>query len=146
MLVLLVFILLIFSNSTGHSHGIDYQPLGYKSIAIKFTYSTGEPLSFASFEVFAPSEKIPYQKGRTDRNGVVSFLPNRPGIWKIEVVEDTEHGIHKKTVEFNVSETFNIDSINTRVTDRYLKILTGLSLIMGIFALIMFIKNRKLKS
>lgn len=48
---------LFLSSSNSNAHGIDYEILDNKVIAIRVTYSSGEPLSFGSFEILGPDEK-----------------------------------------------------------------------------------------
>ena len=37
--------------------------------------------------------RIPYQKGRTDRSGWLSFVPDVPGTWRVKVIEESGHGL-----------------------------------------------------
>ncbi|MCX7771353.1 MAG: hypothetical protein N2202_09805 [Proteobacteria bacterium] len=134
--------LFLFSNTELFAHGIEYQILGNKAVTMKVIYSTGEPLSFGNFEIFAPNEKIPHQKGRTDKNGFISFYPDKKGIWTIVVTEDTEHGMHKKVIEIKVDDLM-VSEVKRDFTDKYLKIIAGLGFIMGIFGLIFFFKSKK---
>jgi nickel transport protein len=64
------------------------------AIAVKAYFAVGEVLAYTAYEVYSPADpKIPYQKGRTDRNGWLAFVPDAPGRWRVRVVEDTGHGL-----------------------------------------------------
>jgi nickel transport protein len=64
------------------------------AIAVKAFFVDGEVLGYTAYEVYSPADpKIPYQKGRTDRNGWLAFVPDAPGKWRVRVVEDTGHGL-----------------------------------------------------
>lgn len=65
-----------------------------KAVAVKAYFVDGEALAYTPCEVFSPTDsKIPWQKGRTDRDGYVTFLPSVPGAWRVRVTDDTGHGL-----------------------------------------------------
>ncbi len=65
-----------------------------KAIAVKAFFVDGEVLAYTPYEVYSPADpKIPYQKGRTDREGWVAFVPNAAGKWRLKVIDDTGHGL-----------------------------------------------------
>lgn len=142
---ILLFLLfaLFLSSSNSNAHGIDYEILDNKVIAIRVTYSSGEPLSFGSFEILGPDEKIIHQKGRTDKNGIITFLPDKKGVWKITVTDETEHGLHKRLIEIKVDENFTVESRKREFSDKYIKIIAGIGFIMGLFGAFAILKNRR---
>lgn len=65
-----------------------------KAIAVRAYFADGEVLAYTAYEVYSPADpKIPHQKGRTDRNGWVAFVPDAPGKWRVKVIDDTGHGL-----------------------------------------------------
>lgn len=136
-------IVAIFLNSISYAHGINYELIDNKGVILKISYSSGEPLSFGNFEIFAPGEKIPHQKGKTDKNGIISFYPDKKGLWTIVITDDTEHGIHKKTIELKVEDEFKTQQAKMNFVEKYSKVIAGIGLIIGIFGFIVLIKNRK---
>ena len=57
-------------------------------------FADGEVLAYVQAEVFSPADaKIPYQKGRTDRNGWLAFVPDVPGKWRVKIIDATGHGL-----------------------------------------------------
>lgn len=57
-------------------------------------FPDGESLAYVQAEVFSPGDpKIPYWKGRTDRNGWLAFVPDVPGTWRVRIVDATGHGL-----------------------------------------------------
>jgi nickel transport protein len=63
-----------------------------RAVAVRAWEDDGEPLAGARYEVYAPSEASPWQAGQVDRNGWLAFVPDRPGPWRVKVVEDAGHG------------------------------------------------------
>lgn len=65
-----------------------------RAVAVRVHYPDGEGLAYVEAEVFSPADaRIPHWKGRTDRNGFVSFVPDVPGKWRLRVVDSTGHGL-----------------------------------------------------
>lgn len=65
-----------------------------KAIALRAYFADGEVLAYTSYEVYSPADpKVPWQKGRTDRSGWLSFVPDTPGTWRVKVIDATGHGL-----------------------------------------------------
>ncbi len=65
-----------------------------RAAALRAYFPNGEPLAYAQYEVYSPADpQIPHQRGRTDRNGWVAFVPTTPGAWRVKVVDNTGHGL-----------------------------------------------------
>ena len=65
-----------------------------RAVAVRVHYPDGEGLAYVEAEVYSPADpRIPHWKGRTDRNGFVSFVPDVPGKWRVRVVDSTGHGL-----------------------------------------------------
>jgi nickel transport protein len=75
-------------------HEVLHQVERGRAVAVRAYFADGEPLAYVPFEVFSPADpKIPHQKGRTDRSGWLSFVPDAPGRWRVKVVDTTGHGL-----------------------------------------------------
>ncbi len=72
-----------------------FAPQGGNSAAlagVAFAYSDGTPAAYIQAEVYAPGdEKVEYQNGRTDQNGIVAFAPNRNGTWRVTAFDTMGH-------------------------------------------------------
>lgn len=98
-MVVLLF-LIVFSISYGHSltTAVEYS----EAVVVKINYSDGTPFSYEKYEIYSPEDEvIPYQVGRTDREGRIIFIPDTPGKWKIKAFSEDGHGIVK---EINVEK------------------------------------------
>ena len=132
----------LFLCSGVYAHSIYYQ-VENKGISVRVFYAEDDPASYSAYEVFAPGDKIPHQKGRTDRNGFVSFLPDRQGRWVIKVYGESEHGMHGAVIEVNVNKNLFMDSFKKPLVARHTKFFVGMSCIFGIFGLWALLKSRK---
>jgi nickel transport protein len=64
------------------------------AVAVRVFHSDGEPLASAPYEVWSPADPgVAWQKGRTDREGWLAFVPAAPGAWRVKVIGDDGHGL-----------------------------------------------------
>ncbi len=124
------------------AHTVNYE-VQQKGIAVRVFYTAKDPASYSEFEVFSPGSTLPHQTGRTDKNGFAAFVPDQPGIWKIKVLGESEHGFHGVTIDVKVNEAVNLESFSRPLVAMSSKLITGISLIVGIFGLYSFIRSRK---
>ncbi len=76
------------------AHEVLHQVERNRAVALRAYFADGEVLAYARYEVYSPADpKIPHQKGRTDRDGWVAFVPAAPGTWRVKVIDDTGHGL-----------------------------------------------------
>jgi nickel transport protein len=137
-----VIIALLLMISGAEAHSVHYQ-VENKGISVRVFYSADDPASYSQYEIFGPGDKIPHQKGRTDKNGFVSFLPDRKGKWTIKVFGESEHGMHGAQIEVDVNENLFMDSFKKPLVAKYTKAFVGISFILSIFGLCALLKTRK---
>lgn len=78
--------------ATAQSHGVTYGYAPGRTVAVRFAYASGEPMSYAAVRVLAPdSTDVEHQNGRTDARGVFAFVPDRTGLWQVAVREEMGH-------------------------------------------------------
>lgn len=107
--ILYAIIILLLISSEAEAHTVHYQ-VENKGISARIFYSPDDPVSYSQYEIFGPGDTIPYQKGRTDKNGIVSFLPDRQGKWVVKVYGESEHGMHRAQIDIDVNENLFMDS------------------------------------
>lgn len=110
-----------------------YHAVIQKGVSVKVFFDADDPASFAQYEITEPDKKTLFAKGRTDRNGVVSFLPDKPGEWKIKVIGESDHGYHGKEVTVSVDSNNTAENITKAPIEKYQKLIVGLSLVFGAF-------------
>lgn len=73
-------------------HGVSWKPMSDTSQAqaILFTYDDGSLMSFAEVKIHGPDGKT-FQNGRTDKNGVFTFMPSTTGEWKLSANDGMGH-------------------------------------------------------
>ncbi len=129
------------------SHGVLGRVGSRKGVLVEAEYDDGEPMTYASIEIFDSEDNLPFQSGRTDRNGRFLFYPDKMGDWKVVITDGMGHCLTLKT---NIDKMFNLDKteqqakdINENSLSRYERALTGISIIFGISGIFFWWKSRK---
>lgn len=136
----LLLLLLMYSGAEAHS--VHYQ-VENRGISVRVFYAEDDPASYSAYEIFGPGDTIPHQKGRTDKNGFVSFLPDRKGQWIIKVSGESEHGMHGAQVEVDVGENLFMESFKKPLVAKYTQVFIGISFLLSLFGLWALVKSRR---
>jgi nickel transport protein len=146
---LLVATAALLSPLTGSAHEVLHTVERGRALAVKAYFADGEVLAYTQYEVFSPSDaKIPHQKGRTDRNGYLAFVPDAAGPWRVKVVDDSGHGA-ELTVDAAASAGATGGSTGSSAVSSaafILRPLAGLAVIGAIFVGLVLLRRRKGRS
>jgi nickel transport protein len=86
--------LLALSPAVSLAHEVRHEVERGRAVAVRAWFADGEILTSARYEVYSPADpKVPHQKGRTDRNGWLAFVPDASGAWRVRVFDETGHGL-----------------------------------------------------
>jgi nickel transport protein len=110
-----------------------------RAVAVKAFFADGEVLAYEQYEIYSPADpKIPYQKGRTDRSGWLSFVPDSPGKWRVKVIDDTGHGLDLEVdAVASAAATPSPGAATPASTAAFvLRPLVGLAVIIAVFGLL----------
>ncbi|MCU0254992.1 MAG: DUF4198 domain-containing protein [Acidobacteria bacterium] len=76
----------------GHAHSLVHTAQTGSALVVELRYGDGSPFSYEAAEVFRPGETVPFLAGRTDANGRLAFVPDRPGEWRVRAFSEDGHG------------------------------------------------------
>jgi nickel transport protein len=116
------------------AHSIQYE-VRQAGVAVRAFYSASDPAAYSQYGLYGPGDKEPHQTGRTDRNGFLAFVPDRPGVWKIQVWGESSHGFHGVSTEVKVDRALNLESFSKPLVAAHTKLVTGISIAFGLFGL-----------
>ena len=114
------------------AHTINYH-VENRGISLRVFYDRDDPVSYSSYEILGPGDTIPHQKGRTDKNGFVSFIPDRQGKWVVKVLGESEHGMHGTTIEVQVDKDLTMGSFKKPLVAKFTKAFVGGSILLALF-------------
>ena len=140
-LILLIYVIvsLLLLTKNALPHSVLGKTSMQKGILVEAEYDDGEPMSYSSTEIFDSEEKLPFQSGRTDRNGRFLFYPDKTGDWKVIVNDGMGHRLALKT---HIDKSLVLNTKNNQQTgetsnfSRYEKVLMGISIIFGVFGIL----------
>lgn len=137
--------MILLSTTFLFAHIVQYN-IGQKAIYAAIFFDQQHQSSWSKYELFAPNASLPYQKGRTDASGVVSFLPNRAGKWILNVYPGSDHGEHFQKIELQIDDSMVLKEVNKPLYSTYGALISGIAIIFGFFGLSYGWMNRPKKS
>ena len=149
---LLAAVALLALSSAARAHEVLHEVQRGRAVAVHAWFPDGESLAYVQAEVFSPADgKIPFWKGRTDRNGWLAFVPDVPGNWRVRIIDSTGHGLDT-TVEVPTPGTPGSPPGPAARAERSgvaslafaLRPVLGVALIAAIFGLL-FLRGRRSK-
>lgn len=142
----LLFLIGLCFSKTLFAHEVNYQVKEKQGVCVSFFFIGGEPMDYAEVEVYAPGEKIPFQKARTDRNGIFCFMPDKKGVWKVIAKGEVEHGLHGAAVEVKIKEDLSIEGFKKPLVATYTKFFIAFGIagwLIGLAGIYLFLKEKK---
>jgi nickel transport protein len=103
------------------------------AVSVKLFFADGSKFDFESYEVYRAGDEIPFQVGRTDAQGRVVFLPDRAGTWRIKAFSEDGHGAD---FSFSTGVEGAVGDASRPFLERHLRIVVGVSVILGVFGLV----------
>jgi nickel transport protein len=144
---LLVFITIVLwlLPISAFSHGTEGR-VEKGGLVVTALYDSGEGMSYAKVEISAPGAKLPFQSGRTDRNGRFCFFPDSAGEWKVTVDDEMGHLLEVRVPvdEQLAHQTFQGTAGPERSgLSRTEKALMGICIIFGLCGFFFWWKGRR---
>lgn len=128
--------------SPAAAHTINYH-VENRGISMRVFYDPEDPASYSAYEILGPGDTVPHQKGRTDKNGFVSFIPDRQGKWVVKVLGESEHGMHGTTIEVQVNKDLTMGSFKKPLVAKFTKAFVGGSILLALFGAWSLLSARK---
>ena len=127
------------------AHEVLHQLEWNRAVALRAYFADGEVLAYAQYEVYSPANpKIPHQKGRTDRDGWLAFVPTTPGTWRVKVIDSTGHGLDAVVESAPASAVVASSAPAPASTAAFvLRPLVGLAAIAAVFGVLFAVYRRQ---
>jgi nickel transport protein len=125
------------------AHALLHEVLDGDAVIVRLSFPGGDLPVFESYEVFAPLSDTPFQSGRVNARGEVSFRPDREGSWRIRVFTEDGHGT---VIELGVDETGGIAATqghHEHPGSYWLRALAALGYIFGVFGVLVLWRQRR---
>lgn len=122
------------------AHELLFKTEGGRAVVCAFSFPDGTPFSYEKVEVYPPEGDVPHAHGFTDRNGRFAFVPDAPGAWSVKAISEDGHG---GTYTVEVDQAMKEAEGGRSFFDQFTRLLVGVGLILGLFALYQFTRRKK---
>ncbi|MFO7839585.1 MAG: hypothetical protein R6X08_08825 [Desulfosalsimonadaceae bacterium] len=144
-LISLILALMLAPAGAVLAHGVHAKVTQQYGMQIYAVYDGGEPMSYAAVEIFHENAELPFQKGRTDKNGYFLFKPDKPGNWEITVKDGMGHQLSANTSvgkDLVLKKKTAADKRHDALS-RPEKVLMGIAIIFGLSGFFFWWRGRR---
>jgi nickel transport protein len=127
-------------HASAAAHEVLHEVEDSKAVVVRFSYADGTPFTYESCEARYDKEDVPYLAGFTDANGRFAFVPDRAGTWRIQAISGDGHGTE---ITLEVDASLAAVLVGGSVADRFLRILAGVGLLLGVFGVLSLTRRRR---
>ncbi len=137
---LLAALVLVAASSVAFGHSMDHETSTAEAQVLSLSHPFGQQPVFVPYQIFAPDSKVAFQNGRTDALGRISFLPDRPGRWRVVVTTEDGHGLE---VRVQVDEALAVTEVEGPARGSLINILAGVGYLLGAAGVFILWRQRK---
>jgi nickel transport protein len=145
-LVVLGVAVLLTASSAAHGHALLHEMVAGETVIVRLSFPGGDQPWFEPYEVFAPGSDTPFQSGRVNSIGEVSFRPDRTGAWRLRVFTEDGHG---SVIELNVDAEGTVAAARSRQVHSHgygSRVLAGVGYLLGIFGVWALWRQRRARA
>jgi nickel transport protein len=129
-----------------NAHAMLHEVIDGEAVTLRLSYGGAEQPLFEPYEVFAPGLEAPFQSGRVNALGEVSFRPDRPGTWRVRVATEDGHGA---VIRLDVDEAGAVAAVPDAHGHGHAywpRVLAGLGYLLGVFGLLALWRVRRVRT
>jgi nickel transport protein len=132
---LLAAILPLLLPSLVQAHAMLHEVTQGEAVVVRFSFPGADQPWFEPYEIFAPGADTPFQSGRVNALGEVSFRPDRAGDWQLRVVTADGHGTQLMVAVNAAGAIDAVAGAHGHAHDHWLRVLAALGYLLGFFGL-----------
>ena len=122
--------------ATGVAHALLHEMVDADALVLKLSFAGGDSPRFESYEILAPGDGTPFQVGRVNAIGEVSFRPDRPGEWQVKVFTADGHGTVVRVAVDAAGGAAAVAAVQDAHAHGYAgRVLAGLGYLLGLFGI-----------
>lgn len=132
----LVLCLAILSTPTAaQAHAVLHEVLEADAmVLVEFFFPDGDRPYFESYRVMSPDQQRPFQTGRINAAGQVSFRPDRAGIWRVIVATEDGHGAEVRVTV--APDGLSVEHPSGRGLSQAARFTAAVGYLLGVFGII----------
>jgi nickel transport protein len=125
------------------AHAMLHEVVDGEAVTLKLSYGGAEQPLFEPYEVFAPGLETPFQSGRVNALGELSFRPDRPGTWRVRVATEDGHGAMIRLEVDEAGVAAALPAQHGHAHDYWPRVVAALGYLLGVFGLLALWRARR---
>ena len=141
-----VMLLGVLVPAAAFGHAVLHERMPGEAVILRLSFPGGDAPLFEPYEVYAPGSETPFQAGRVNAQGELSFRPDRAGEWQVKVFTADGHGT---TIDLVVDELAKVESVAAAPDHAHGypgRVLAGLGYLLGLFGFWSLWRARRARS
>ncbi len=135
---------LFFYGALCAAHEVHLTKSSQAATVLELRYANNDAFAFEAYELFLPTEEIPEQVGRTNKNGQIIFLAGNTQKWRVKAYSKDGHGLDEMIEIDNVAPLgFTVNKSDAKSLPRFLLFMIGLAVLLTIFSSLHFLTRKK---
>jgi nickel transport protein len=135
--------LLLLAPAAAHAHAMLHEIVAGEVVIVRLSFPGHDQPLFEPYEVFAPGGDTPFQAGRVNALGEVSFRPDRPGTWRLRVFTEDGHGADLELEVDAAGAVTASGGAHDHAHGYGLRVLAALGYLLGAFGLFALWRGRR---
>jgi nickel transport protein len=135
--------LLLTTSASAQAHALLHEVVEGEAVILRLVFPGGDQPWFEPYEVFAPGSETPFQTGRVNAIGELSFRPDRAGPWKVRVYTEDGHGVVLDIEVDEAGAAAVVRGDHHHVHGYWSRVLAALGILLGIFGLLILWRHRR---
>ncbi|NGP53877.1 hypothetical protein [Thioalkalivibrio sp. XN8] len=122
--------------ASARAHALLHEIVDADTVVVKLSFAGGDAPLFEPYEVYRPGADTPFQAGRVNAQGEISFRPDQPGEWRVKVFTEDGHGTVVRLVVDEAMAAAVIQATQSQHRHWYAgRVLAGLGYLLGLFGI-----------
>jgi nickel transport protein len=134
-------LLLLLPGSSALGHALLHDSSVAEAVVVRFDFPDGDKPYFEVYRVMAPDDTRPFQSGRINALGEMSFRPDRPGAWRVVVATEDGHGAEVR-VDVDPAGVATAGGGGAELSQAA-RLAAGLGYLLGVFGIIALWRGRR---
>lgn len=125
------------------AHAMLHEVAEGEAVIVRLEFPGADQPVFEPYEVFAPGSETPFQTGRVNALGEISFRPDRPGTWRLRVFTEDGHGADISLEVDAVGGVTASAGSHGHAHGYWARVLAALGYLLGAFGLLVLWRQRR---
>lgn len=132
----LVGLAVVLVPASGQAHALLHEVVDGDTIVVRLSFPGGDAPLFEPYEIYPPGAETPFQAGRVNALGELSFRPDRPGEWQVKVFTADGHGTVVRLAVDEGAAAAVVATTQAQHSHGYTgRVVAGLGYLLGLFGI-----------